>query len=111
MISSIIYQQLTSTGRLIRSSRNDQYRIWKAKIKFVLSELGVSYVLTDPIPAEPLEGCPKEEKERYEKWIKDDFTCRHTMLFAMEDPVFFEFEEYETAGKMMDNIDNLFFYV
>nr|CAD1818748.1 unnamed protein product [Ananas comosus var. bracteatus] len=53
----------------------------------------------------PVEGTASEhEKEIYNKWIKEDRTARYTMLSAMQDDLIGQFEIFETAKDMWDNL-------
>ncbi|OVA02753.1 zinc finger protein [Macleaya cordata] len=106
MISQFAYKELTTTRKL--NSSGSKFLIWKSKMDFVLFDIGVSYVLTDPRPVDPTEETSIEEREKYKKWVSDDFTCRHAILGAMEDNLMLVFDRYNTAKEIMDALSNLF---
>ncbi|KAF8397244.1 hypothetical protein HHK36_016154 [Tetracentron sinense] len=95
MLSEIIYRELTSTKKLNGSASASTFSIWKSKIGFVFFDSRVSYVLTDPKPAD---DAPKLNRELCDKWVSDDYTCRHIMLFAMEDDLYLvKYSQYKMS--------------
>ncbi|PIA32400.1 hypothetical protein AQUCO_04500184v1 [Aquilegia coerulea] len=106
-VFEMVYPELKSTYKL--GNPKTKFAIWRSKIQFVLFDLGIDYVLTDPKPIEPKPDSSESDLTHYEKWIDDDFICRHVILGTMEDNHFHIFDQmYKTAKDLMEGITKMF---
>ncbi|KAJ4971369.1 hypothetical protein NE237_004468 [Protea cynaroides] len=99
-LTQLVYPELITTEKLKVDGSN--FFTWKSKIKLVFCELGITYVLKDPKPAEPTDDSSKEKLESLDKWVSDDRRCRFAMLFAMENDLFQLCNRHTTAKSIMD---------
>nr|CAD1829389.1 unnamed protein product [Ananas comosus var. bracteatus] len=91
---------------LIRGDKLDgkNYDIWYRKMQYLLNEQGVLETLSVKRVL-PTEGTASEhDKEIYNKWVKEDRTARYILLCAMQDDLIGQFEIFETAKDMWDNL-------
>nr|GEW21564.1 E3 ubiquitin-protein ligase At1g63170-like [Tanacetum cinerariifolium] len=66
---------VSSAGYLIRVD----FKRWQKKMPFLLSSMGVIYVLTTPIPKDGKNATMEQIKKR-NKWENDDYICRGLIL-------------------------------
>ncbi|XP_071726559.1 uncharacterized protein [Rutidosis leptorrhynchoides] len=74
------------------------YYCWRRQMEFFLDQLKVFYVLTNPCPKIPgsKEASFQEisqAKSWAQKWINDDYICRHNILNSLSDQLF---DQYST---------------
>ncbi|KAM7496423.1 hypothetical protein LguiA_020837 [Lonicera macranthoides] len=98
-LSEMLYPELKTTLRL--NHMGTRFTIWRRNLSTVLTVNNVNYVLTDPKP-------PEEDTVSHNKWLTDDFTCRHIILGTMEDNLFLSFHNHPTAKSLMDSLDFFF---
>nr|GFA43625.1 zinc finger, CCHC-type [Tanacetum cinerariifolium] len=56
------------------------FRIWKKKMHFLLSNMSVVYVLTIPIPEDGVDNPTVKQVRKRAKWDNDDYVCRGLIL-------------------------------
>nr|CAD1825953.1 unnamed protein product [Ananas comosus var. bracteatus] len=100
---------MTSKNIIADLTRGDKldgknYDIWHRKMQYLLNEQGVLETLYVKRVLLAEGTASKHEKEIYNKWIKEDRTARYTMLSAMQDDLIGQFEIFETAKDMWDNL-------
>ncbi|GKV08398.1 hypothetical protein SLEP1_g20030 [Rubroshorea leprosula] len=98
-VSQVAYQHLKTTYRL---NYGDNFAFWKVKVKMVLTDNCVQYVLTTPKPSK------EDDAARHDKWVADDFTARHIILGSIHDDLFMSYSEHETTKSMMDALSAFF---
>eukprot|EP00268_Persea_americana_P052720 TRINITY_DN5919_c0_g1_i1.p1 TRINITY_DN5919_c0_g1~~TRINITY_DN5919_c0_g1_i1.p1 ORF type:complete len:250 (+),score=27.56 TRINITY_DN5919_c0_g1_i1:105-752(+) len=98
-ISELVYSDLISTDKKLTSSSSPpEFRRWKRKIEFVLSDAHLKYVLSDPKPTDA----------SLNQWVSDDERARSMILFAMDDLLFDVYSAHETAKLLMDSLAEIF---
>ncbi|CAH9085725.1 unnamed protein product, partial [Cuscuta epithymum] len=78
---------------------------WQKKIKFLLFNLKVDYVLTTPKPEESESETMADEKARI-KWLNDDEICKGHILNALSDGLFDVYQNTPTAKELRETLNN-----
>ena len=73
----------------IERLNNINYRIWKKKITYLLTNDKTLYTIKDERPLGP--------SRVYNKWVEDNELAKPTILNYMEDKLIFLYEEYDSA--------------
>ena len=100
MTSKAISQESSKTENL--NGANDS--VWKCRIRHILFQDKVEYVIDIGIPTPPPENSNAATKRMYEKHLEDDKTTRNILLKFMEPDIEILFEEYTHAKIMFDAI-------
>lgn len=66
---------------------------WEQKMEFLLKQLKIAYVLTEPCPTIPLspgatDADIAQVTSEIQKWIDDDYLCRHNILNSLTDQLY-----------------------
>lgn len=82
------------------------YYCWRRQMEFFLNQLNLFYVIVTPCPKfpVPLESSFEEinrSKSREQKWINDDYICRHTILNSLSDHLFDQYSVKSTNAKQL----------
>ncbi|KAL0398014.1 UNVERIFIED_CONTAM: RNA polymerase II transcriptional coactivator KELP [Sesamum calycinum] len=79
----------------IQTSRLDgrNYSLWRHQMDFFLNQLDIGYVLAQPCPSISLNQETSlyekvKEKAAVQRWIDDDYMCRHNILNSLCDNLF-----------------------
>lgn len=79
----------------IQTARFDgrNYHSWRHQMEFFLNQLNIAYVLSEPCPSISLnpEASFEEKvkvKAAVQRWIDDDYMCRHNILNSLCDNLF-----------------------
>ncbi|KAL3649587.1 hypothetical protein CASFOL_005990 [Castilleja foliolosa] len=69
------------------------YCSWRDHMEFLLNQLNLAYVLFDPCPTVPSnpEASSDEKikvKAAIQKWVNDDYLCRHNILSSLSDNLY-----------------------
>ncbi|XXG39755.1 hypothetical protein AAC387_Pa01g0632 [Persea americana] len=110
-ISNTVYSDLISTNKkLTPSSTPRDFRRWKLKIEFVLSDFHLKHVLSDPKPTDPPPDPsePPKTSLNLNRWLSDNERARSMILFAMDDLLFDVYSVHETAKQIMDFLTDMF---
>jgi hypothetical protein len=98
----------TSITEVTRDEKllGDNYDIWHRKIQYLLNEKEVLETLTMEMemPEEGNTAQHRRDMEAYQNWFKKDRSARFTMLSCMHDDLIGEFETYQTARAMWDQL-------
>nr|GEV57656.1 glucose and ribitol dehydrogenase-like [Tanacetum cinerariifolium] len=84
------------------------FKRWQKKMQFILATLKVAYVLTKPYLEESGNKTLVASRERL-KFENDDFICCGHILNAMLDPLFDVYQNYSTAKKLWNALEERFF--
>lgn len=84
------------------SGRN--YSCWMRQISFVLNQLKIAYVLTQPCPdTTPHDEAYSEKaaqaKAAARKWVDDDYLCRLTILNSLSDHLYDQYSKRMLSSK------------
>lgn len=82
-----------------------EFRRWQRKMHFLLTSLGVAYVLTTTRPMEE-DDEPLENTRRRNKWDNDDYICRGHILNGMCDNLFDIYQYAESAKSLWDDLES-----
>ncbi|XP_021755928.1 uncharacterized protein LOC110721109 [Chenopodium quinoa] len=82
-----------------------EFRRWKKKMYFLLTSLNVAYVISTPRPDEHENETSENARERL-KWDNDDFICRGHILNGMEDDLFDDYENVESAKELWESLES-----
>ena len=100
MTSKAVSQELSKTEKLNGANHFG----WKRRIRHILFQDKVEYVIDIGIPTPPPENSNSCAKRMYEKHVEDDKTARNILLTFMEPDIEILFEEYTQAKTMFDAI-------
>lgn len=79
------------------------YHSWVHQMDFFLRQIKLAYVLTLPCPIIPDKLTSLEEiaqaKAAAQKWIDDDYLCRHSILNSLSDNLFTEYSRTQCSAK------------
>lgn len=100
------YHEIKTSRRLNYTGAN--FSLWKCGLSAVLGGLGLGYVLKHPKPSEPTDSTLEQDVNSYNKWLADDFTCRHLILGAMEDNLMVTLKNQPTGKALMDELNAWF---
>ncbi|KAG9144829.1 hypothetical protein Leryth_025636 [Lithospermum erythrorhizon] len=80
------------------------YYLWKHQMEFSLAELKVVYVLTEACPnfSSTSSGTPEEideTKALIQKWVDDDYICRHNILTCLGDNLYNDYSRKACSAK------------
>ncbi|XXG85905.1 hypothetical protein AAC387_Pa11g0904 [Persea americana] len=106
-----VYAELISTEKLTSNASPRKFQCWKMRIKCILVDRGVAYVLKDPYPSEPSDGgdsSPKSSSTPDEKWVSDDCLCRCLILGAVDTTLHHIFNNRKTSKALMDGLTKMF---
>ncbi|GJU21265.1 putative zinc knuckle (CCHC-type) family protein [Tanacetum coccineum] len=72
------------------------YYCWKRQMEFFINQLKLSYVLVTSCPKVPVSPQAYLEeitqaKTHAQRWINDDYICRHTIMNSLSDQLFDEY--------------------
>ncbi|CAH9085726.1 unnamed protein product, partial [Cuscuta epithymum] len=98
-------QQLTTDFVKLEKFEGGNYMRWQKKIKFLLFNLKVDYVLTTPKPEESESETMADEKARI-KWLNDDEICKGHILNALSDGLFDVYQNTPTAKELRETLNN-----
>ena len=97
-------KELTTNFNKLDKFEGVGFRIWQKKMHFLLTSLGVAYVLTTPKPLEE-ENEAVETTRRRSKWENDDYVCRGHILNGMSDTLFDIYQYYGVAKTLWDDLE------
>ncbi|KAL8254109.1 hypothetical protein R6Q59_032330 [Mikania micrantha] len=87
---------------------------WKRQMEFFLNQLKISYVLVVscpkiPVPQEASFEEINRSKIHAQKWINDDYICRHTILNSLSDQLFDQYSvKTLNAKELWDQLNSLY---
>ncbi|KAK9076359.1 hypothetical protein SSX86_004693 [Deinandra increscens subsp. villosa] len=90
------------------------YYCWRRQMEFFLNQLKIFHVLVTSCPKIPL---PQEtsfeeinrSKSHAQKWINDDYVCRHTILNSLSDQLFDQYSvKTLNAKELWDELNSLY---
>ena len=76
MATSLSLRSLLDNDKLVGSNFGSWYR----KLKIVLENERILYVITDPAPEEPVANARGTVRDTYQKWLSDRTTVHCIML-------------------------------
>ncbi|KAI3693995.1 hypothetical protein L1987_76952 [Smallanthus sonchifolius] len=88
------------------------YYCWKRQMEFFLNQLKLFYVLVTscpkiPVPPEASFEEINRSKSHAQKWINDDYICRHTILNSLSDQLFDQYSvKTLNAKELWDNLNS-----
>ncbi|CAM8965983.1 unnamed protein product [Rhodiola kirilowii] len=80
------------------------FRCWKRKMHFLLTNLKVVYVLSTPCP-EVGDNAPVGAFRERNKWENNDYIARGHILNGMSDPLFDLYQNVESAKELWDTLE------
>ncbi|PSS11640.1 RNA polymerase II transcriptional coactivator KELP like [Actinidia chinensis var. chinensis] len=90
----------------IQTTRLDgkNYCCWMPQMELFLKKLTIAYVLIEPCPSIAVspEASFKEiarAKSAMQKWVDDDYICRHSILNSLSDRLFDQYSKKTTSAK------------
>lgn len=79
------------------------YGCWMRQISFVLNQLKIAYVLTQPCPSATLHEANFEKaaqaKAAARKWVDDDYLCRVNILNSLSDRLYDQYSKRTLSSK------------
>ncbi|XP_021743406.1 uncharacterized protein LOC110709492 [Chenopodium quinoa] len=81
------------------------FRRWQKKMHFLLTSLGVAYVLTSPKPSKE-ENETLEATRKRKKWKNDDYICRGHILNGMSNELFDVYQFHESVKLLWDELES-----
>ncbi|KAL8115087.1 hypothetical protein AgCh_021786 [Apium graveolens] len=80
------------------------FSFWMRQISFVLNQLKIAYVLTQPCPDTTLheEACfekAAQAKAAAKKWVDDDYLCRVNILNSLSDHIYDQYSKRMLSSK------------
>ncbi|XP_010272034.1 PREDICTED: uncharacterized protein LOC104607935 [Nelumbo nucifera] len=100
MASKAVAVELSRTEKL----NGTNYPIWKRRIRQILAQDCLDYILDDDIPPVPSENATLAETRKHNKYEKDNKIARSTILTFIELDIEMLFEEYKYAKNMFDAV-------
>ncbi|XP_019053977.1 PREDICTED: uncharacterized protein LOC109114947 [Nelumbo nucifera] len=100
MSATALSQELSKTKKL----NGTNFALWKRRIRMILDEENVDYILDKSIPAKPTNDNSLAVIREYQKWEKDNRKARNCLLTFMEPDIEVVFEEYNNAKDMFEAI-------
>ncbi|KAJ0914414.1 putative transcription factor ssDNA-binding-TF family [Helianthus annuus] len=88
------------------------YYCWRRQMEFFLNQVKIFYVLVTPCPKFPVavEASFEEinrSKSHAQKWINDDYICRHTILNSLSDHLFDQYSvKTLNAKELWDDLNS-----
>jgi len=80
------------------------FRRWQKKMHFLLTSLGVAYVLSTPKPEEHEDETLEATRKR-NKWENDDYICRGHILNGMSNLLFDVYQFSESSKSLWDDLE------
>ncbi|KAK3008966.1 hypothetical protein RJ639_013383 [Escallonia herrerae] len=100
MASKAASVELSKTEKL----NGNNFSTWKRRIRHILFQDKVEYVLDVPYPKEPPLRAGEAAREAFDRFFENDKLARSTLLTFMEPDLEVIYEEYKTAKEMFDAI-------
>ncbi|PIA46018.1 hypothetical protein AQUCO_01600350v1 [Aquilegia coerulea] len=100
MASKAVSNELSKTERL----NGTNFSTWKRRIKHILFQDKIQYVLDVPMPTEPPANAGAAARRTYERFIDDDKTVKSTMLTFMDPDLEIIYEGQPTARDMFEAV-------
>ncbi|KAK3015659.1 hypothetical protein RJ639_006333 [Escallonia herrerae] len=100
MASKAASVELSKTEKL----NGNNFSTWKCRIRHILFQDKVEYVLDVPYPKEPPLRAGEAAREAFDRFVENDKLARSTLLTFMEPDLEVIYEEYKTAKEMFDAI-------
>ncbi|GMI66769.1 hypothetical protein like AT4G00980 [Hibiscus trionum] len=102
----------------IETTRFDgkNYHSWAEQMELFLKQLQIAYVLTDRCPSlnlspEVTSEEPAQAKVAEKKWMNDDYLCRHCILNALSDNLYYQFsKKAKTAKDLWEELKLVYLY-
>ncbi|KAL0428721.1 UNVERIFIED_CONTAM: hypothetical protein Sradi_0498100 [Sesamum radiatum] len=96
----------------IQTARLDgrNYNLWRHQMEFFLNQLDIGYVLAKPCPSISLNQETSldekvKEKAAVQRWIDDDYICRHNILNSLCDNLFQLYSQKScSAGELWEEL-------
>ncbi|KAL0464930.1 UNVERIFIED_CONTAM: hypothetical protein Slati_0380600 [Sesamum latifolium] len=96
----------------IQTARLDgrNYNLWRHQMEFFLNQLDIGYVLAKPCPSISLNQETSldekvKEKAAVQRWIDDDYMCRHNILNSLCDNLFQLYSQKScSAGELWEEL-------
>ncbi len=98
-------RELTANFQKLDKFEGIGFRRWQKKMHFLLTSLGVAYVLSTPKPEEE-DNEPLVQQRRRNKWENDDYICRGHILNGMSDDLFDIYQYYESANNLWNDLES-----
>lgn len=86
-----------NTKRNIQQFNGERYSVWKFRVKSLLAELNVLYVIEETIPGEPSD-----------KWHKDDLTAKSVIIEYLSDSFLGFAKNQSNARDVFMNLDTVY---
>ena len=102
MIAKNVVTDLTRGDKLI----GNNYDIWHRKIRYFLNEQELLETLSSKMtrPEDGNKAQHRRDLETYQSWFKKDQSMRFTMLRSMHDGLIGEYEAFQNAKDMWDQL-------
>ncbi|KAK1441049.1 hypothetical protein QVD17_06885 [Tagetes erecta] len=98
-------REMSSKFAKLEKFEGQDFRRWKKKMHFLLTNLKVVYVLSTPMPEE-VENETIDQQRRRLKWENDDYICRGHILNGMSDALFDVYQNAESARELWDSLES-----
>ncbi|XP_052211603.1 uncharacterized protein LOC127814252 [Diospyros lotus] len=103
-ISSSVAASASEGLKPIQTTRLDgkNYHVWARQMVLFLQQLKIAYVLTQPCPRISPEASVEEvaqAKAAVQKWVDDDYICRHSILSSVCDHLFEQYSKRIFSAK------------
>ncbi|KAK1407693.1 hypothetical protein QVD17_39315 [Tagetes erecta] len=98
-------REMSSKFAKLEKFEGQDFRRWKKKMHFLLTNLKVVYVLSTPMPEE-VENETIDQQRRRLKWENDDYICRGHILNGMSDALFDVYQNAESAKELWDSLES-----
>ncbi|GKD86473.1 hypothetical protein Tco_1357627 [Tanacetum coccineum] len=92
-------KHMTSNFAKLDKFERVDFRRWQKKMHFLLFNISVVYVLTNPIP-ENGDDATVEQLRKRAKWDNDDYVCRGLILKGMSDSLFDIYQNVESRKEL-----------
>ncbi|KAL5711806.1 hypothetical protein ACHQM5_014046 [Ranunculus cassubicifolius] len=100
MASKAVSNELSKTEKL----NGTNFSVWKRRMRHILFQDKIEYVLDVPKPDEPPANASVAAKRTYERFIENDKIARSTLLTFMDPDLEIIYEGYPTAKDMFDAV-------
>ena len=84
------------------------YVDWKRNLDIVLTAKGYKFAPTSPKPSELVPDASQEDKEKYDKWVKDNDMAKCYILASMSNVLQHQHQFFTVASDIMFSLKEMF---
>ena len=103
-LSSMIWSTFNPLATILNQNKlvESNYVHWKRNLDIVLTASGYKHVIPTDCPREP-----KDQKDIYTKWLKDDEMAKYYMQASMPSVLQHQHESFKTVANIFSNLKEM----